>query len=170
MLSGLSRMLRRSSSKTRMKGLSPRPCLEPLEDRRLLSISELTIPTVHSLPMGIASGPDGSLWFVEVNARKVGTINPTTHAITEYLVNSKAYPVEITAGQDGNLWFVDYGANAVGVATLPVSSPRSAASQGSIDGTWNGLSVSAVDQLLNDPDLSGITIGMRTRKAREWRN
>ena len=30
------------------------------------------------------AGPDGNLWFTEDAANKIGEINPTTHAITEF--------------------------------------------------------------------------------------
>jgi hypothetical protein len=73
------------------------------------------------------AGPDGNLWFTEY-AGKVGMINPTTHAITEFPIptskkNTVSLPFGITEGPDGNLWFaVRYG-NSIGVATLnPASS------------------------------------------------
>src|SRR5215469_14436635 len=63
-----------------------RPRLEGLEDRCLLSvtITEFPISTHYSYhPYGITAGPDGNLWFTE-QAGKIGMINPTTHAITEF--------------------------------------------------------------------------------------
>ena len=38
------------------------------------------------VPHGITAGPDGNLWFTETRAGKIGMINPTTHAITEFPV------------------------------------------------------------------------------------
>ena len=52
------------------------------------------------------SGPDGNLWFTEWRVEQIGEINPTTHAITEFSINSGANgPSDITTGPDGNLWF-----------------------------------------------------------------
>ena len=61
--------------------------------------------TAGSYPTGITTGPDGNLWFLELNAR-IAKITPSG-VITEYTlpgvdgngVNS------ITTGPDGNLWF-----------------------------------------------------------------
>lgn len=74
------------------------------------AVSEFSAPAD---PYGITSGPDGNLWFA--NHDYIGTINPVTHAITEYPVpyaNSGTW--EITTGPDGNLWFTDYQTNAIG--------------------------------------------------------
>ena len=44
---------------------------------------------------GITAGPDGNLWFAEYSSNKIGMINPTTHAITEFAVpNGRAEPTE----------------------------------------------------------------------------
>ena len=65
----------------------------------------------------IASGPDGNVWFAQNG--DLGTINPTTGALTEYAVPyNNASPEGVTAGPDGNIWFTDPGTNAVGVDTL----------------------------------------------------
>jgi hypothetical protein len=84
-----------------------RPRLEGLEDRCLLSptVTEFPLPVGGKDPSGIATGPDGNLWFTEAQAGKIGMINPTTHAISEFAIPSGAAPSRITAGPDGNLWF-----------------------------------------------------------------
>ncbi len=52
----------------------------------------------------------------------IGSINPTTDAITEYAVpDTGTDAIAITAGPDGNVWFTDPGTNAIGVATLTTS-------------------------------------------------
>ncbi len=48
------------------------------------AITEFPIPTAVSGPVGITAGPDGNLWFTEDSGNKIGEINPTTHAITEF--------------------------------------------------------------------------------------
>jgi streptogramin lyase len=53
---------------------------------------------------------------------KIGMINPTTHAITEFALPappdggpSSAKPLAITAGPDGNLWFTQYDHRDIGL-------------------------------------------------------
>ncbi len=38
------------------------------------AITEFTVPTSNSQPQGIASGPDGALWFTESGASKIGRL------------------------------------------------------------------------------------------------
>jgi streptogramin lyase len=96
-----------------------RPRLEGLEDRCLLSITEYPVPTAGAGPMYIARGPDGNLWFTENNANRVGTINLTTHAVSEFTIpagkNVNVRPKGITAGPDGNVWFTENSGNQIGM-------------------------------------------------------
>jgi virginiamycin B lyase len=65
-----------------------------------------------SVPGRIAAGPDGNLWFTDKGSTPaIGTINPTTFAITTYSsgVNAGSAPGGIGTGADGNLWFTDQG-------------------------------------------------------------
>src|SRR5438128_12320192 len=62
--------------------------VEGLEGRCLLSITEFPVPTPSATTWSIASGPDGNLWFTERDGNKIGMINPTTHAITEFPVTT----------------------------------------------------------------------------------
>ena len=77
---------------------------------------EYTTPTFNSFPSGIASGPDGALWFTEYGGNKIGRIT-TAGSITEYPVSPLAVPYSITAGSDGALWFTEYYANKIGRIT-----------------------------------------------------
>src|SRR5207248_82836 len=47
------------------------------------SITERVVPTANSVPISIALGADGALWFTEKNVNHVGRI-ATSGAITEY--------------------------------------------------------------------------------------
>ena len=61
----------------------------------------------------IAVGPDGNIWFGDKGTTpSIGTINPTTHAITQYStgLNAGSLPGGIWTGSDGNVWFTDQGA------------------------------------------------------------
>src|SRR5258708_15456539 len=41
------------------------------------TISEFRAPTADSGPQGITTGPDGALWFTELNGNKNGRLAPT---------------------------------------------------------------------------------------------
>ena len=101
------------------------------------TISEIAIPTAMSGPTGIATGPDGNLWFIENGANKIGQIT-TAGAITEFPIPTSACPNSqcraeaITAGPDGNLWFTEYRGNQIGritpagvVTQFPIPTPNS---------------------------------------------
>jgi hypothetical protein len=82
-------------------------------------IFEYPIPTSGSFPFDITAGPDGNLWFTEVNpaAGKIGRITPAG-TITEYpLPVGDSGPLGITAGPDGNLWFTEPLGNKIGRIT-----------------------------------------------------
>ena len=73
--------------------------------------------TANSHPLGIASGPDGNLWFVEANANQIGRITPTG-TITEFPIPTpNSLPVDAVAGPDGNIWFVELVGNQIGRIT-----------------------------------------------------
>jgi streptogramin lyase len=72
-----------------------------------IAIGQYALPTARSCPEGIATGPDGALWFTEEAGQKIGRISPAG-AITEYpLPPPSGDPIPITAGPDGALWFAD---------------------------------------------------------------
>jgi streptogramin lyase len=70
-------------------------------------ITEFTLPTVHSGPIGITTGPDGNLWFAE-GSGSIGRITPEG-TITEFKIpTDHVRPVDITVDRDGNIWFTDF--------------------------------------------------------------
>jgi len=75
---------------------------------------EFSIPTANSGPLSIASGPDGGIWFTEVNGNKIGRIAPGG-IVKEFLTSGN--PGGITAGPDGALWFTEIGGNKIGRIT-----------------------------------------------------
>ena len=67
-------------------------------------------------PDGVTAGPGNSVWFTEYAADKIGTIDPVTHAISEFPTPTPdAEPFRITLGPDGNLWFTEFGAGKIGM-------------------------------------------------------
>ncbi len=78
-------------------------------------IAEFPTPTPMSQPEGIVAGPDGNLWFAEINASKIGELNPATGAISEFATPTpNSSPLGITTGPDGNLWFTEFAADKIG--------------------------------------------------------
>ena len=72
--------------------------------------------TAMSMPAGITNGPDGNLWFVELNAHQFGKITPAG-AVTEYpLTSPPMWPSAIVSGvagtpTAGNLWLTDFNSD-----------------------------------------------------------
>ncbi len=98
-----------------------------------LVITEFPIPTAGGVPLGIATGSDGNLWFTETNSNKIGRITPAG-AVTEFPISTappppppppgvtappvpSASPRGIAAGPDGNLWFTESDGDKIGRIT-----------------------------------------------------
>ena len=65
-----------------------------------------------SMPLGIAAGPDGNVWFTDNGTTKaIRVINPSTHAIVEFSpgLNAGSLPGGMGTASDGNAWFTDQG-------------------------------------------------------------
>src|SRR5215212_6400454 len=81
------------------------------------AITEFTVPTPNSSPNGIVSGPDGALWFTELNANRIGRVT-TAGAFTEFpLPTPNSAPFWIVVGPDGALWFTEIFGNRIGRIT-----------------------------------------------------
>src|SRR5271163_2117685 len=81
------------------------------------TINEFPIPTYSGEPTGISKGPDGNLWFTEMQSGQIG-VSTLTGMMTEYpLTNSGAGPSGIEIGPDGNLWFDEMDAGRIGTIT-----------------------------------------------------
>jgi virginiamycin B lyase len=83
------------------------------------SIVEYQIPTPDSDPVSIAQDKDGSMWFVERKANKIGTISPTG-VITEFNIPTKNSGAnDITFVEDGNVWFTESLAGKIARVRVP---------------------------------------------------
>ena len=95
-------------------------------------VTEYSLATPGSSPLGIAPGPDGALWFTEQGANRIGRIT-VGGAISEFeLPTVDAGPTSIVTGPDGALWFTEQSANAIGridvlgnVTEYPIPTPSS---------------------------------------------
>jgi streptogramin lyase len=81
------------------------------------SMVEFPVPTANSGPVSIVTGPDGNLWFTEINANKIGRMT-TGGEFTEFSIPTpNSQPDEIDVGPDGNLWFAEILGNKIGRIT-----------------------------------------------------
>jgi streptogramin lyase len=82
------------------------------------TMSEFPLQSARSSPEGIIQGPDGALWFTEVDGNKIGRIT-TSGTISEFpLQAATSWPIRITRGSDGALWFTELLGNKIGRITL----------------------------------------------------
>ena len=74
--------------------------------------------TAGAVPIGIAAGPDGNVWFTEWSGNRIGRITPTG-MVTEFTsgITASAGLSGIAAGPDGNLWFTEETNSAIGRIT-----------------------------------------------------
>jgi virginiamycin B lyase len=70
-------------------------------------VSNFTGPGINT-PVGIATGPDGALWFTNYGNNSIGRID-TSGAVSNYTDPSINSPVGIATGPDGALWFTNPG-------------------------------------------------------------
>jgi streptogramin lyase len=69
-------------------------------------IAEYPLPADDSQPFGIATGPDGAVWFIE-GGGEIGRIETSSKAITEFVTPSPAFAT--SPGPDASVWFFEGG-------------------------------------------------------------
>jgi len=72
--------------------------------------------TANGTFQGIATGPDGNVWFTDYTNHAVGKIDGSGN-VTEYSTAAMC-PNRIVAGSDGALWFTSYCTSDVGRVTV----------------------------------------------------
>ena len=67
----------------------------------------------------IVRGPDNNMWFTEVDASKIGRLDPVAFTVTGEFptLTADAFPTWITVGSDGALWFTEYAVSRIGRIT-----------------------------------------------------
>jgi streptogramin lyase len=68
------------------------------------------------VPLTIATGADGNLWYAEVVTGAIGKMT-TSGVRTDYPLAPGASPMGITAGPGGNIWFVEAGLGSIAEIT-----------------------------------------------------
>jgi len=83
-------------------------------------VLEYHTPTPDSSPADLAFDAQGNLWFTELNANRIGKLDPTkaksmtSEGITEYeLPHPNSKPYFLTIAKNGLIWFTE-GANRIG--------------------------------------------------------
>ena len=81
-----------------------------------VTIREWAVPTKGAHPHDPAVGPDGSLWFTEQMANKLGRLDPKTGEFKEYSLAEGKHsgPHGLVADRDGNIWFTANFAGYIG--------------------------------------------------------
>ena len=80
-----------------------------------VKIHEWDVPTKGGHPHDPAVAPDGSLWFTEQMASKLGRLDPSTGTIKEYPLKGKNDgPHGLVADRDGNIWYTGNFAAHIG--------------------------------------------------------
>jgi hypothetical protein len=86
--------------------------------------SHWTVPTFNSEPWGITVGPDGNIWFTELNGNNIGRLDPASGRIAEFPIGvAGGLPTGITSGPDGNIWFTDNSNKASAIGRLNLDKP-----------------------------------------------
>ena len=67
-------------------------------------------------PFGVAAGPDGNLWFTNLNSGTIGRVTPGG-VVSHFTGVGIGGPEGITAGPDGNLWFANMSTSSIGRIT-----------------------------------------------------
>lgn len=76
----------------------------------------VAFPTTAPYITGLASGPDGNMWYTSRDGGAVGKMTPAG-AVTEYNPPSSNDTSAIAAGPDGNMWFTEFNASRIGKIT-----------------------------------------------------
>lgn len=93
-----------------LPGPSPAPTLGPG------IVSEEKIPTSAATPVGIATGPDGNLWFAEFDGNKIAKVVPSTFPAAGSIVecgplpSANSAPLDVTANSTtpNKVWFDEF--------------------------------------------------------------
>ena len=83
------------------------------------AVTELTLPTVNSVPGDLTMAPDGTIWFTEgyeggTAKGKIAQLNPETNTVTEFTPpNLPSLCDGIAIAASGAVWFVENNDNNI---------------------------------------------------------
>ena len=80
-------------------------------------LSEIVVSSAAARPTDIIRGNDGSFWFIDLAANKIGKLTPRG-TVTEFLVPTSPGNVRgITVGPDNSIWFTEWIGGKIGRIT-----------------------------------------------------
>src|SRR5262245_39894018 len=91
------------------------------------------VPIAGSQPYIVVAGTDGSLWFCDHGASRIGRFNPDSLDFTSFEIPTPdSQPVGIVEGKDQCFWFTQQAGNRIGRLTsdgrmteYPIPTPQS---------------------------------------------
>ena len=98
-------------------------------------------PTPNSRPYGIVIMSNGTPVFDLFGTNKIGTIDPKTMAITEYMLPDGARPRRIAVDKSDIVWYTDYQRGFLGRLDLKTKAVKEFASPGGARSQPYGISV-----------------------------
>jgi virginiamycin B lyase len=73
------------------------------------AIRTFPLPTNNSGPNAIVAGPNGTMWFTEFEAGKIGEFFVSNESFREFTIPAKtSWPDSLAIDQFGTIWFSDY--------------------------------------------------------------
>ncbi len=75
------------------------------------------VPTTNAILQGITVAPDGTIWFAEALAEKLGRIACDSCSVQEFSPPSSlklVAPIQVAVDSSGMVWFTDHGSNQFG--------------------------------------------------------
>jgi virginiamycin B lyase len=79
-----------------------------------VTINEWLLPTLGSRPHDPLAARDGTVWWTGQWSSKLGRLNPSTGAMTEYALPADSGPHGLTEDAAGNIWFTGISQNYIG--------------------------------------------------------
>src|SRR5262249_50642423 len=117
----------------------------------------------NSKPNGIATGPDGNLWFAEEAGNQVErmTTDPPHATAASPGITANSFPTGVTVGPDGYTWFTEQGAAKIGripaaggaIKEFTIGSQPTFITPGPDGNVWYTLQVGRIGRI----EHSGIT-------------
>jgi virginiamycin B lyase len=88
------------------------------------TVQEFAIPTANSGPESITAGPDGGLWFTEINVNQVSRISTAGTFLEDPVPTVNTTALSITIGPNDALWFTEVASiDSLVPPPVPLSPP-----------------------------------------------
>src|SRR5262249_37410363 len=95
--------------------------------------------------VGIATGPDGNLWFTELYGNRIGRITTNGVLLAEFdCPTPNGDPAGITTGPEGNLWFTEIQGTKIGRLRAPTNRVRITAGPTVVTGAAFDITITAL--------------------------